>query len=164
MGMKYKISEETAEEVKEYRKKIKDKNIDRRLHAIQMLGEGEKPVNIAKKLDADKRQISKWAKDFCERGLTDFAKKQGGRHRENMSFDDEAKLLEEFKAKAEKGQVIEVSEIRAAYDKALGRKTHPMQIYQVLHRHGWRKVMPRSKHPQKASDEAIKASKKLNPK
>lgn len=164
MGMKYKISEEMAEEVKEYRKKIKDKNIDRRLHAIQMLGAGEKPVNIAEKLDADKRQISKWAKDFCERGLTDFVRKRGGRHRENMSFEDESKLLEEFKAKAEKGQVIEVSEIRAAYDKALGRKTHPMQIYQVLHRHGWRKVMPRSKHPQKVSDEAIKASKKLNPK
>ena len=31
----------------------------------------------------------------------------------------------------------------------------------VLERHGWRKVMPRSKHPQKASDEAIEASKKI---
>ncbi|MBR6825825.1 MAG: winged helix-turn-helix domain-containing protein [Oscillospiraceae bacterium] len=26
------------------------------------------------------------------------------------------------------------------------------QIYYVLHRHGWRKVMPRSKHPQEASE------------
>ncbi len=31
----------------------------------------------------------------------------------------------------------------------------------VLKRKGWRKVMPRSKHPKKASPEAIEASKKL---
>lgn len=31
----------------------------------------------------------------------------------------------------------------------------------MLERHGWRKVMPRSKHPQKASEEAIEASKKI---
>ncbi|MCI8758540.1 MAG: winged helix-turn-helix domain-containing protein [Oscillospiraceae bacterium] len=35
------------------------------------------------------------------------------------------------------------------------------QIYCVLHRHGWRKVMPRSKHPKKASEDEIAASKKL---
>lgn len=38
---------------------------------------------------------------------------------------------------------------------------HNSQIYFVLHRHGWRKVMPCSKHPKKASDEEIAASKKL---
>ncbi len=30
----------------------------------------------------------------------------------------------------------------------------------VLHRHGWRKVMPRSRRPKKAGDEEIAASKK----
>jgi len=32
----------------------------------------------------------------------------------------------------------------------------------VLKRHGWRKIMTRSKHPQKASNAEIKSSKKLN--
>ena len=85
----------------------------------------------------------------------------GGRIRENMSFEEEAALLEPFKAKAEKGQIVEASEIKEAYDKAVGHKSGSGQIYRVLHRHGWRKVMPRSKHPKKASDEAIEASKKL---
>jgi hypothetical protein len=31
----------------------------------------------------------------------------------------------------------------------------------LLARHGWRKVTPRGKHPDKASDEAMEASKKL---
>ena len=78
-----------------------------------------------------------------------------------MSFEEEATLLEQFKAKAEKGQLVEISEIKEAYDKAIGHKSGSAQIYRVLHRHGWRKVMPRSKHPQKASNEAIEASKKL---
>ena len=164
MRRKNKISKETAAEVKEYRRRVKDKYLDRRLYAIQLLGEGMKAGNVAEKLDADKRQISEWLKKFCERGLEGFVAPRGGRHRENMSFEDEEKLLEKFKKKAESGQIVEVSEIRAAYDKAIGRKTHPTQIYQVLHRHGWRKVMPRSRHPKKASDEAIKASKKLSPK
>jgi len=36
------------------------------------------------------------------------------------------------------------------------------QVYRVLHRHGWRKVMPRSKYPKKASEEVIETSKKIN--
>ena len=79
-----------------------------------------------------------------------------------MSYEDEAKLLKQFKARAEKGQIIEISEIKEEYDKLLGRKTNPTLIYSVLHRYGWRKVMPRSKHPKKADDEVIEASKKLN--
>ena len=76
-----------------------------------------------------------------------------------MSYEDEEKLLEHFKEQAEKGQIIEISEIKAAYDKLVGRKTNPRLIYVVLRRHNWRKVMPRSKHPQKADEEAIEASK-----
>lgn len=65
MKIKYEISKENAVEIKEYRKKVKDKNIDRRLYALQLLGEGKKAKEIAQKLDADKRQISLWAKNFC---------------------------------------------------------------------------------------------------
>lgn len=64
---------------------------------------------------------------------------------------------------AQAGQLVEVSAILRAYEEKTGRtleKSHG-QIYYVLKRHGWRKVMPRSKHPNKASDEVIEASKKL---
>jgi hypothetical protein len=80
-----------------------------------------------------------------------------------MSFEEEAELLRPFVEAAEAGQVVEVSAILEAYEAKLGRtfeKDHG-RIYRVLERHGFRKVMPRSKHPNKASDEAIEASKKL---
>ena len=76
-----------------------------------------------------------------------------------MSYEQESKLLEQFAEKIEKGQIIEVSEIKEAYEKILGHKTDPKQIYNVLHHHNWRNIKPRSKHPKKASEEAIEASK-----
>ena len=79
----------------------------------------------------------------------------------NLPYEKEEEILERFRKASEEGQVVEVSMIKKAYDKAVGRETSPSQIYSVLHRHGWRKIMPRSRHPKKASDEAIEASKKL---
>lgn len=78
-----------------------------------------------------------------------------------MSFADEEAFLAEYKNLAEQGQIIEVSAIKKAYEQRVGHTIGKGQIYRVLARHGWRKVMPRSKHPNKASDEAIEASKKL---
>ena len=85
----------------------------------------------------------------------------GGNHR-NMSV-EEADILAPFKARAEKGELVEISEIAKAYQSAVDHPVSRGQIYFVLYRHGWRKVMPRSKHPKKASDEEIAASKELKP-
>lgn len=81
-----------------------------------------------------------------------------------MSEEEEASLLAPFREKEEKGQVVEVSEIKASYERAAGHRIGGSQIYYVLRRHGWRKVMPRSKHPKKASEEVIETSKKLKKK
>ena len=78
-----------------------------------------------------------------------------------MAEEEEAALLEPYREKAEQGQIVEVSEIKASYEQAVGHTIGGSQIYYVLHRNGWRKVMPRSKHPKKASEEVIASSKKL---
>jgi len=85
-------------------------------------------------------------------------------NRRNMSIEEETELLELFCQRASQGQLIEVSEIKVAYEKAVGHTIGGSQIYYVLRRHGLRKVMPKSKHPKRASDEAIVVSKKLTPK
>lgn len=81
-----------------------------------------------------------------------------------MSFEEEAAILAPFKVQAEEGQMVEISDIAKAYQEAVDHTVSKTQIYYVLHRHGWRKVMPRSKHPKKASEEVIEASKKLTQK
>lgn len=83
-----------------------------------------------------------------------------GNHR-NLSFEEEAEFLQAFEEQAKKAQIITVREIEEAYVKKVGHSIGSEQIYYVLKRHNWRKGMPRSKHPKKASEEAIEASKKL---
>lgn len=84
-----------------------------------------------------------------------------GGNRRNMSIEEERAFLEPYKKQAEQGHLTEVSAMKRAYEDKVGHTIGGSQIYYVLRRHGWRKVMPRSKHPNKASDEAIEASKKL---
>ena len=50
MSKKYIISAEEAEEIRAYRESVTDKYLDRRLYAVQLLGEGMKPKDIAEKL------------------------------------------------------------------------------------------------------------------
>lgn len=51
MPKTYKISTENAAEIKEVRKTITDKKVDRRLYAVQLRGEGLTNDEIAQKLD-----------------------------------------------------------------------------------------------------------------
>ena len=78
-----------------------------------------------------------------------------------MSFEEEEKFLEQFINDADGGRITDVTVIKAAYDEKVGHETGRGQIYYVLHRHGWKKKMPRSKHPKSADREAVEASKKL---
>jgi transposase len=165
MWNRYQISKEELAEIEKARQKTMDKNVDRRLKALLLHAEGVKHEAIAEKTDFSKTYISKLVSKYREHGLSALVDNHyQGNHR-NLSLDEEADLLEPFKQAAEAGQVVEVSEIKKVYEKAVGRsleKDHGI-IYRVLARHGWRKVMPRSKHPNKASDEDIESSKKLTP-
>lgn len=82
-----------------------------------------------------------------------------GNHR-NLSYEEEVEFLERYEVTAEVGQILEVKEIIIAYEKKVGKKVSKSVVYNLLSRHDWRKVMPRSKHPKKASPEAIEAYKK----
>lgn len=157
----FQINEAQVQEIVTVRKSVSDKRVDKRLWAIQLRGEGMKNPRIAEKLDTSAKVVSRWVSAYCKNGIDALLGGKFGGNRRNMSFESETQFLSEFEMAASKGQIVEVSEIEKAYEKLVGHSIGGNQIYRVLHRHGWRKVMPRSKHPNKASDEAIEASKKL---
>ena len=155
------ISKEQAEEIRELRKTIKDKQTDKRLKAVQLRGEGKKNKAIADQLETSTDVVSHWISLFENGGIEAVLPKARTGRPLNLSYDEEEKLLAEFEAKAESGQIIEVSDIKAAYQEKVGHTISSGQIYYVLKRHSWRKVKPRSRHPKKASPEVIETSKKL---
>ena len=85
--------------------------------------------------------------------------KRGGRHRQNLSLEEEAQFLKPFFDRAKTGSILVASEIKQAYEAVLGRKAAESTIYRLLERHNWRKIAPRPKHP-KADPAAQAAFKK----
>lgn len=162
--MKYIISEEGKIEIKNARKKNHDKQIDRRLRVLELRGEGKGLQEIAELTGFHRSHVSNLLKKYSEEGLEAISSKHYKANRRNMSVEEEAAFLESYTQQGEEGHVIDIREIEAAYKEKVGHSISCAQIYRVLHRHGWRKVMPRSKHPKKASEEVIETSKKLNPK
>jgi transposase len=88
--------------------------------------------------------------DFIRSGGFDHRNKsrRGGRRRENMTKEEEARFLGPFFEKAANGGILVVGEIKKALDEHLGRTTALASVYNLLHRHNWRKLAPDKNHPQ----------------
>ncbi len=157
------IRRQEIKDIEAARKKNRNKNVDRRLRVLILHAKGKGRAEIAKETEYSVTYISKIVAKYVDYGIEAVTGNHyRGNHR-NMDIESETALIDSFKKRAEAGQIIEVSEIKAAYEAAIGRSldTNRGQIYNVLERQGWRKVMPRSKHPNKASEEDIDSSKKL---
>lgn len=72
---------------------------------------------------------------------------RGGRRRENLTREEERAFLAPFFEKAKAGGILVVGEIKRALDKRLGRRVALASAYNLLHRHGWRKLAPGKRHP-----------------
>src|SRR6201998_2063921 len=76
-------------------------------------------------------------------------KPNGGRKHENMTVAEEKALLARFARAAGAGEMLNIHDLKAAYEKAIGHATSDSTVYNLLHRHGWRKLMPRPHHPKR---------------
>lgn len=161
MAKSYAISQSQLVEIETARKKNRNKNIERRLYVLVMRAEGKSLEEISEKTGYHISTASKLIARYMRDGISAIAENQYKGNRRNMSFEEEAAILAPYIERAERGEMVDIKEIAAAYQKAVPHKISDTQIYYVLHRHGWRKIMPRSRHPKKASEEAIEASKKI---
>jgi transposase len=102
---------------------------------------------------------SRWAKE----GDAIFdVRARGGRRHQYLDAQQEQELLAPFVQRAHAGGMLSVGEIQQAYQERTGRQVAPSTVYRLLDRHGWRKVMPRPRHP-KADLAAQAAFKKTSP-
>jgi transposase len=86
--------------------------------------------------------------DYLRQGeVALVSKPKGGRHHQNLTREQEKEWLLPFLEQAEAGGVLVVAPVQAAYEQMVGRPVHHSVVYRALHRQGWRKIMPRPKHP-----------------
>jgi transposase len=88
-------------------------------------------------------------------------KPSGGRINEYMSVAEEKALLKRFAKAAGLGEMLNIHDLKAAYEKEIGHSACTATIYNLLHRHGWRKLMPRPHHPDRDEVAQIRFKKKI---
>ena len=152
--------EEKSEIKKAYKKTHTPKDRSRLLCVKLRVVNGLSLEEIARITEYALSTVSHIISSYNRFGIEALAiKKYGGNHR-NVTPEEEKEFLELFNQQALAGEILEVSEIITAYSNILDKKVSKSTVYDLLNRNGWRKLMPRSKHPNKASVEAIVAYKK----
>jgi transposase len=84
---------------------------------------------------------------------------KGGRRSGYLSLDEEREFLAPFFGCAAQGELTTTEEIWHAFEARVGHEVDESTIYRLLARHGWRKLMPRPRHP-KADPQAQEQFKK----
>lgn len=72
---------------------------------------------------------------------------KGGRRHQYLTLQEEKIFLTPFFVQAESGEIATVAQIQSAFEAKIGHEVDDSTIYRLLNRHGWRKLMPRAKHP-----------------
>jgi transposase len=116
---------------------------------------------VAQALQVSATAIRQWVYLYNHEGLAGITLKgRGGRRRAYLTLAEEAALLEQLRARAGEGRLITAKAVRSQAQLRLGHPVSEDYAYDVLHRHGWRKVAPRPQHPEHddAAQEAFKKS------
>ena len=158
---RFQITEAEYKAIKAKEAETKDKKVSRRLRALMLWYEGKSLKEIGAILNVHPMSVNQMCRRYREQGLEEYARKKHESHYRLLSKEQESEVLEQFKG--QEGKQITATEIKAALDEACGKETGHMYVYNVLKRHGWKKKMPRSRHPKAADEEACEASKKLKP-
>ena len=158
---RFQISGAEYEAIKAAEKAAKGKKESRRLRVLMMRYEGYSASETAKILGINRSSVYLQYNRYKAEGLEEFTRNKYAGNHHALTEAQEKEILDRFEKAAEAGQVVTAQDIKRAFDEVRGKDTGRGYIYMLLERHGWRKVMPRSKHPKAANEEACEASKKL---
>ena len=102
----------------------------------------------AELVGVSKGTVYQWVHSYNHQGPKAFELQgRGGRRRTLLSLPEEKRLLEEIRVIAEQGKAVIARTIKDKVEARLGRKVSKDYTYDLLHRHGWRKISPRPRHP-----------------
>src|SRR5882724_2133807 len=121
-----------------------------RIQMVLLRESGMTQPTIAEAMGVSLSTVNRAHMAYDQGGLKALRRKpSGGRKRENMTLAEEKALLTRFAKAAGAGELLNIHDLKAAYEKAIGHETSNSTVYNLLTRHGWRKLMPRPFHPKR---------------
>ena len=164
MGQRRKFNAMQWKEIKrtvaKRKKRIKDVDGYNRLLVLHMRGIGKSNREIKEVLGYSEQYITELITKYMEKGMEAILTDQRTSNNRRLSEAEEREFLGQYKEMAETGQILTVEIILKGFEERTGKKSNANTIYNLLKRHGWRKVQPRPEHPGKASEAEIEAAKK----
>ena len=146
---KYDFSEENGQAVYKLMKEAQGLEQYKRMQAVYYRAcYREKASKISERTGLSIGTIWNIHSRWKRQGTSIFdIKNTGGRLREHLSSEEEKNFLEQFEKEGVKGGILEVKIIHEAYKIMSGENLALSTTYRMLDRHGWRKIMPRPRHP-----------------
>src|SRR5476651_402780 len=121
-----------------------------RIQMVLLRESGMTQAAIAEAMGVSLSTVNRAHMAYDHGGLKALRRKpSGGRKRENMTLAEEKVLLTGFAKAAGAGELLNIHDLKVAYEKAIGHETSKSTVYNLLARHGWRKLMPRPFHPKR---------------
>lgn len=156
--------DEIRRKLAKVQKKTRDIKAYNRLLALRMYALGKSNKEISEAIGFSAQYITELVTKYLNAGMDAIITDKRTSNNRRMSFEEEGKFLEQFIEMAEAGQLVTIKAILSKFEETTGKPSATSTIYDLLKRHGWRKVQPRPCHPGKASEEEIASSKKLTQK
>ena len=151
------------DEIRERMVRSKEREQYQRWQSIFLTSKGLQSDIIAEYVGTTKGTVHQWVYQYNHGGPDGFVLQgRGGRRFGFLNLEEEAKLLESIRPRAEKGRILNAYAIKEQLEERLAKKVSKDYLYDLLHRHKWRKVMPRPQHP-KADKEKQEEFKKNFP-
>ena len=143
------LPKQATKEAEEWMSKVEKANELKRVQCVLLGSQGFSSEEISKitgiKNETSVRRI--WGR-FRKEGVSMFLDKRGqNRGRAKWTEEEEKEFLEKFKDKAMSGTIVTVKEIVDSHRDKLGKQIALATTYNLLRRHGCRKIVPRPEHP-----------------
>ena len=136
------------EGLKKQMKASADREQFQRWQAIFLTSKGLSSKVVAEYVGTTKGTVHQWVYQYNHNGSDGiFLQGRGGRRFGLLTLDEERDLLEQVRSKAEQGRILTAYAVKVHIEEKTGKAVSKDYLYDILHRHGWRKVMPRPKHP-----------------
>jgi transposase len=135
-------------EVKQRMKASRDRDQFQRWQSIFLTGKGLQADMVAEYVGTTTGTVHQWIYLYNHDGPEGFMLRgRGGRRSGLLSLDEESALLAQVQPLAGKGRIVTAFAIKTQIEEKIGKSVSKDYLYDILHRHGWRKVMPRPQHP-----------------
>jgi transposase len=137
------------QEVKEKKAQAKTAKEYLKWHVLDLVTDKKLAVRkISEVTEVPKPTIYGWIRKYRAGGAEKLiGKKKGGRRSSIMSLEEEKALLNDLFSSGSKGLIITAKVVHKTIEERVGRIVSLDVAYDMLHRHGWRKLVPRPSHP-----------------